>query len=55
MQFSDSDKIKIILETYKLDPKFFSRTIYPILKKSKSFVNIREELFEILRKEGATI
>ncbi len=55
--FSDSDRIKVIVETYKLDPEFFMSLIYPKMKEwdFPSFLNVKEETFELLRKEGASI
>ena len=55
--FSDSDKIKVILETYKLDPEFFMGSIYPKMASwdFPSFLSLKEQLFDLLRKEGASI
>ncbi|MHA2289111.1 MAG: hypothetical protein ACXABG_10025 [Promethearchaeota archaeon] len=54
---SDSDRIRIIVETYKLDPEFFMASIYPKMKPwdIPSFLSLKEEIFEYLRKEGAII
>jgi hypothetical protein len=53
----NSDILNIVKETYKIDPEFFMMSIYPkmIAWNDESFLNIREELFDILRKEGANI
>ncbi|NVM43887.1 MAG: hypothetical protein HWN79_03130 [Candidatus Lokiarchaeota archaeon] len=54
---SDSDCISIIGETYKLDPEFFIASIYPKIASwdMPSFLNVKEELLELLRKEGANV
>ena len=54
---SDSDYLNIVKETYKLDPEFFMASIYPKMTvwDFPSFLSIKEELFELLRKEGANI
>jgi hypothetical protein len=53
----NSDILNIVLETYKLDPEFFENSIYPkmVAWKNDSFLKIKEELFALLRKEGANI
>ena len=53
----DSDILNIVIDTYKLDPEFFMNSIYPkmIAWNNESFLNIREELLDLLRKEGANI
>lgn len=55
--FSDSDRIKVIAETYKLDPKFFMTSIYPKMTtwNFPPFLSLKEEIFELLSKEGASI
>jgi hypothetical protein len=55
--FSDSERIKVIVETYKLDPKFFMTSIYPKMTtwNFPPFLSLKEELFELLSKEGASI
>jgi len=54
---SDSDFLNIVKETYKLDPEFFMNSVYPkmISWKFPSFLSVKEELIEHLRKEGANI
>lgn len=51
----DSELFNIVKETYKLDPDFFITSIYPKMMawKNVSFLNVRDELFDLLRKEGA--
>jgi hypothetical protein len=53
----NSEILNIVVETFKLDPEFFENSIYPkmVAWKNESFLNIREELFDLLRREGATI
>jgi len=56
-QITDVEYLDIVRETYNLNPKFFMKSIYPKMKSWKvpSFLKIKNELFEILRKEGANI
>lgn len=50
---SDSEKMEIVLAVYKLDPELFISSIYPEMNNWKfpSFLNIKSELFELLKKE----
>ena len=54
---SESDYFDIVKETYKLDSEFFMASIYPKMTAwdFPSFLSVKEELFELLRKEGANI
>lgn len=54
---SDSDYFHIVKETYKLDTEFFMTSIYPKMTSwdFPSFLSVKEQLFELLRKEGANI
>lgn len=56
-QITDSEYLNLVREMYKSDPEFFMKSIYPKMKSWKfpSFLKIKNELFEILRKEGANI
>ena len=49
--------MEIVLGVYKLDPELFISSIYPEMNNWKfpSFLNIKNELFELLMKEGANI
>ena len=54
---SDSDQVNIVLETYKLYPELFMNSIYPKMASwdFPSFLNVKEEIVELLKKEGAKI
>lgn len=56
-QITDVEYLDIVRETYNLNPEHFMKSIYPEMKswKLSSFLKIKNELFEILRKEGANI
>jgi len=47
---SDLDFLDIVKETYKLDPEFFMKSIYPKMKSwdFPSFLSIKEELIELI-------
>ncbi|MFX1427745.1 MAG: hypothetical protein ACFFBE_14930 [Promethearchaeota archaeon] len=54
---SDSDYLFIIEWTYKLDPEIFMTYIYPKMMSwdNPSFLKIKEQVIELLIKEGANI
>ncbi|MFX1407380.1 MAG: hypothetical protein ACFFBW_10510 [Promethearchaeota archaeon] len=54
---SDSEKMDIVLGVYKIDPELFISLIYPEMNNWEplSFLNIKSVLFELLKKEGATV
>ena len=47
---SDSEYLDIVRETYKLDPEFFLKSIFPKMKtwNFPSFLSIKDELFELI-------
>ncbi len=53
----NSEILNIVVETFKLDPEFFENSIYPkmVAWKNESFLNVKEELFSLLRQVGANI
>jgi len=50
---SDSEYLDIVRETYRLDPQFFMKSIYPKMKSWRfpSFLSIKEGFLAILNKE----
>lgn len=54
---SDSEYFDIVHQIYKLDPEFFMTSIYPKMQSWNfpSFLSVKEELSEFLKKEGENI